>query len=149
MVEALLKHERIRTTVAKAKEIRRVSEKIITKAKVKNLHNIRNINRLIKDKDLLMKLFDDIAPRYENRSGGYTRVIKLGRRAGDGAEMAYLELVEEVDFSKKTKKTKKKATKKVEKKEEAVVEEVKEEASSEPVVEDVKAEATEKSESED
>ena len=142
MVEALLRHERIKTTKAKAKEIRRVAEKIITKAKVKNIHNIRQVNKLIKDKDLLMKLFDDIAPRYVERAGGYTRVIKLNRRKGDGAEMAYLELVEEV--VSKPKKKKKKTTKKVEEKpaEEAVAEkEVKAEQVEEPAEAEKKEEA--------
>lgn len=107
MVEALLKHERITTTVPKAKELRRVIEKFITKAKVKNLHNIRIINKLIKDEDLLMKLFNDIAPRYEKRPGGYTRIIKLAKRKGDGADLCIIELVEEAVKSKKKKPAKK------------------------------------------
>lgn len=106
MAEALFKNERIKTTVTKAKEIRRVAEKLITKAKNKTLHNIRIIEKLIKDKEILMKLFDDISPRYVNRNGGYTRIIKLARRKGDGAEMAYLELIEEQSDSKKKKKKK-------------------------------------------
>lgn len=105
MVEALFKRERIKTTVIKAKEIRRVAEKIITKAKVKNLHNIRIVSRLLKDKKILSKLFNEIAPRYINRNGGYTRVIKLSRRLGDGAPMAYLELLGEQIAVKKKKKT--------------------------------------------
>jgi large subunit ribosomal protein L17 len=119
MVTALLRKERIKTTLIKAKEIRRVAEKMITKARVKSLHNIRIINRVIKEEDILMKLFNEIAPRYVNRNGGYTRIIKLKKRMGDGADMAYLELVEESgDIGKKKKSKSKKPTdkKEVEKK---------------------------------
>jgi large subunit ribosomal protein L17 len=104
MVTALLKRERIKTTKIKAKEIRRVAEKIITKAKEKSLHNIRIIGKLITDKDVLMKLFNEIAPRYKERKGGYTRIIKLARRKGDGADTAYLELIEEGQAVAKKKK---------------------------------------------
>lgn len=126
MVEALFKNERITTTVTKAKELRRVAEKIITKAKVKNLHNIRQIgklievNSLVKDKVILRKLFDDIAPRYESRNGGYTRIIKLASRKGDGADLCIIELVEDTPKSKKKKSSKKSP---VALKKEAVVEE--------------------------
>lgn len=116
MVTALFNKERIMTTTIKAKEIKRVAEKIITKARVKNLHNIRIVSRFISDKDILKKLFDEIAPRYVDRAGGYTRIIKLGKRKGDGAEVSYLELVAEVAKGKKKKKKtseKKDATKKV------------------------------------
>ena len=127
MVEALYKNERIQTTTIKAKEIRRVAEKLITKAKEKSLHNIRIIAKFISDKAILMKLFDEIAPRYIERNGGYTRIIKLARRKGDGAEMAYLELIEEQGVSKKKKK--KKAPQKEEaKKQEAPKEELVEQA---------------------
>jgi large subunit ribosomal protein L17 len=146
MVEALFSNERICTTVQKAKEIRKVAEKLITKSKNKTLHNIRNVGKTIKNKEILMKLFDDIAPRYMDRPGGYTRIIKAGRRAGDGAYMAYLELIEEQVVSKKKKKKKKvssdKTTKtpkdettKVEVKESVDVE-TEEKTVEEPVVED-------------
>lgn len=116
MVEALIENEKITTTVAKAKELRRVAEKILTRAKVKNLHTIRQVNKLIKNEDLLMKLFNDIAPRYENRNGGYTRIIKLSARKGDGAEMCIIELLgEEEQISKKKKAKKKVAAPKAEK----------------------------------
>lgn len=116
MVEAFIENEKITTTVAKAKELRRVAEKMITKAKVKNLHTIRQINKLIKNETLLMKLFNDVAPRYEKRNGGYTRIIKLSARKGDGAEMCIIELLgEEEQVSKKKKAKKKAATPKVEK----------------------------------
>ncbi|HPO49902.1 MAG TPA: 50S ribosomal protein L17 [Spirochaetota bacterium] len=104
MVSALFDNERIKTTLIKAKEIRRVAEKIITKARVKDLHNVRVVGKLITDKDILKKLFDEIAPRYIERAGGYTRIIKLGKRKGDGADMAYIELVAEVVSGKKKKK---------------------------------------------
>jgi large subunit ribosomal protein L17 len=126
MITAFFAKERIKTTTIKAKEIRRVAEKIITKAKIKNLHNIRIVNRLIKDEKILMKLFNEIAPRYEGRPGGYTRIIKIARRPGDGAEVAYLELVAEAQTSKKKKTTKKTADKKVPKKSE-VKKEIKDE----------------------
>lgn len=128
MVEALLKHERITTTVPKAKELRRVAEKFITKAKVKNLNNIRIINKLIKDEEILMKLFNDIAPRYLERQGGYTRIIKLAKRKGDGADLCIIELVEEAPKPKKKKAATKKAAPK---KAEAPKEEVKAEAEAE------------------
>lgn len=104
MVEALFQHERITTTVVKAKELRRVAEKIITRAKVKNLHNIRLVNRLLKDEKILMKLFNEIAPRYVERNGGYTRIIKLAKRKGDGADLCFIELVEEASATKTKKK---------------------------------------------
>jgi large subunit ribosomal protein L17 len=106
MATALFRNERIKTTKIKAKEIQRISEKLITRAKIKNLHNIRIIAKLINDKEILMKLFNDIGPRYVNRKGGYTRVIQLGRRKGDGADTAYLELVSEQGIQRKTKKGK-------------------------------------------
>jgi large subunit ribosomal protein L17 len=111
MVTALFRKERIKTTTIKAKEIRKIAEKIITKARVKNLHNIRIVNKMIKDENILMKLFNEIAPRYVNRNGGYTRIIKLSKRMGDGAEMAFLELVEESADLGKKKKTKTKKNK--------------------------------------
>lgn len=105
MCEALFKYGRIKTTTIKAKEIRSVAEKIITRAKVNNLHNIRIVAKTIQDKDILKKLFTEIAPNYVGRDGGYTRIIKMSRRLGDGAEMAYLELInEEATPKKKTAK---------------------------------------------
>ncbi len=103
---ALFRHGRIKTTKTKAKEIRRIAEKLITRAKERSLHNIRIASRLIQDKEILMKLFDEIAPVYVDRNGGYTRIIKLGRRKGDGADMAYLELIQEQHVAKKKKKKK-------------------------------------------
>lgn len=94
MVTQLLRHERLRTTQAKAKALRRVAEKMITLGKRESLHARRNAARTIRDKGVVKKLFDDLAPRYAQRPGGYTRIIKLPSRPGDGADMAIIELVE-------------------------------------------------------
>lgn len=93
-MDALLRHGRIKTTVQKAKETQRMVEKIITTAKGGDLHARRQVLRKIQDKDLVAYLFDDVAPRYSGRDGGYTRVIRAGRRTGDNAEMAILELTD-------------------------------------------------------
>ena len=85
---------RIETTLAKAKTLRPYAEKLITKARTGSLHNRRLILREIKDTEVVTRLFDDVAPRYKERPGGYTRILKLGPRRGDGAEMAIIELVE-------------------------------------------------------
>jgi len=94
LVTALIHHEQIRTTLPKAKEARRVAEKLITMAKDNALHHRRIAGRTIRDPEALRKLFDTLGPRFKRRPGGYTRVIKLGRRVGDAAPMAMLELVE-------------------------------------------------------
>lgn len=94
MVTSLFRHERIRTTRAKALEVRRMAEKMITRAKVDSVHNRRMINRDIKDESVLARLFTDIGPRFSQRPGGYTRVLRIGARDGDAAEMVVLELVE-------------------------------------------------------
>ena len=127
MAEALFRHERIVTTVTKAKELRSVAEKIITRAKVNNLHAIRIVNKTIKDEAILHKLFNEIAPRYVERPGGYTRIIKLAKRKGDGADMCIIELVEEKMVKAKKKKTVKSVQKTTNKviKEEPIVEETK------------------------
>jgi len=91
---ALIKNERIVTTVSRAKALRRVIEKLITRAKVDNLHNRRLAYDFLRDKKALVKLFSNVAVRYNNRSGGYTRVVKLGKfRKGDNTELAVIELV--------------------------------------------------------
>lgn len=108
MVTSIFKYERIKTTKAKALEIRRTAEKMITRAKVDSVHNRRVIAKDIKDKEILAKLFTDIAPRFKTREGGYTRILKLGRRAGDAAEIVFLELVESESNEKSDKKDKKK-----------------------------------------
>lgn len=95
LVTALFKHERIQTTVPKAKEARRVAEKLITFAKRGDLHARRQVARKLNDPQVLQKLFDEIGPRYNERPGGYTRILRLhGFRKGDNAELAILELVD-------------------------------------------------------
>ena len=95
MVTALFRYERIRTTKAKAREISRTAERLITRARADNVHNRRQVARRIHDKEVLAKLFTDIAGRFSSRPGGYTRLIKLGKRYGDASEMVLLELVEQ------------------------------------------------------
>ena len=102
MVKQLFEHERIRTTKAKALAIRGQAERLITLAKrgnqqegAQHVHARRLVAARLASPDMVKKLFDDIAPRYENRPGGYTRVIKLGPRKSDSAEMVLLELVED------------------------------------------------------
>ncbi len=96
MVISLFKYEQITTTKAKAKEVRRMAEKLITRAKNDNVHNRRQAARLIHDKIVLNKLFSNLSKRYESRPGGYTRIVKLGFRQGDAANMVILELVDKV-----------------------------------------------------
>lgn len=92
-VTSLFQHGRIETTVTRAKETRRMAEKMITLAKKGDLHSRRQILSYVYDKDAVKKLYEEIAPKYEDRNGGYTRVLKVGPRRGDGAELAILELV--------------------------------------------------------
>jgi len=94
MATSLFRHERIETTTAKAKELRPFAERIITLAKKGDLHSRRLAARKISDREVVGKLFDEIGPRFAERPGGYTRVLKLGTRRGDAAEMALIELVE-------------------------------------------------------
>ncbi len=94
MVTSLLEHEAIRTTVPKAKEARKVAEKMITLGKKGGLSNVRLAGRTIQNKDILSKIFNELKDRYQSRPGGYTRIIRLGHRNGDAAEMALLELVD-------------------------------------------------------
>ena len=117
MVTALISRERIRTTLAKAKELRGKVEKNITLGKKGTLHARRHALKLVADKDALKKLFGPLAERYASRPGGYTRVIKLGHRLGDDAPMAFIELVDRegdknaTDERKKAPEKEKKATK--------------------------------------
>jgi large subunit ribosomal protein L17 len=90
---SLFRHERITTTTARAKELRPYAERLISLAKRGDLHARRLAARRIADREVLGKLFDDIGPRYEGRPGGYTRILKLGNRKGDAADMALIELV--------------------------------------------------------
>ena len=93
LVASLIAAEAITTTEAKAKALRPVAEKIITKAKKGGLHNHRQVVSFLRDREMARKLFDEIGPRYQDRAGGYTRVIKIGPRHGDNAPMARIELV--------------------------------------------------------
>lgn len=93
MATSLFLHERIETTSAKAKELRPYAERLITLARRGDLHSRRLAAMKIQDRHVLGKLFDDIAPRYAERPGGYTRILKLGNRKGDAAEMSLIELV--------------------------------------------------------
>jgi large subunit ribosomal protein L17 len=102
--KALFRYERIRTTVTKAKAARRLAEKLITRAKVDSVHNRRIAARAIDDGRVLNKLFTEIAPRYAQRPGGYTRILKMGRRFGDASEMVILELLDRTERERKRKK---------------------------------------------
>ena len=94
LVEALIKHEQIKTTEAKAKALRPIVEKLITKAKTDSVQNRRLVNSRLKNRDeVTKKLFDEIGPRFKDRDGGYTRVLKLPKRSSDAAPMAIIELV--------------------------------------------------------
>ncbi|MDO9068193.1 MAG: 50S ribosomal protein L17 [Deltaproteobacteria bacterium] len=95
MVTSLLSHEKITTTDAKAKEIRVVAERMITLGKRGDLHAMRLAASVIREKSVVTKLFSTIAPRYKDRPGGYTRIVKLGVRQGDAAPLSLIELVEE------------------------------------------------------
>ena len=111
MVTSLFRYERIKTTKAKALAIRRTAEKLITRAKEDTVHNRRIVSSRLYDEGVAAKLFTDIAVRMKERNGGYTRVIKLGERLGDAAEVVILELVDYKLDTSKTKKDKKKDAK--------------------------------------
>ena len=93
LVTSLFQHGRIETTVTRAKETRRMAEKMITLAKKGDLHSRRQVLSYVYDEDVVNKLYQEIAPKYEERNGGYTRILKLGPRKGDCAEVVFLELV--------------------------------------------------------
>ena len=93
LATSLFRHERIETTTAKAKELRPYAERLITLARRGDVHSRRLAGRKIQDREVLGKLFKDIAPRFGERPGGYTRILKLGHRKGDAAEMALIEVV--------------------------------------------------------
>lgn len=95
LVTSFLNHEKITTTDAKAKEIRSVAEKMITLGKRGDLHSLRQAASYIREKSVVTKLFSTIAPRFKDRPGGYTRIVKLGVRQGDAAPVSLIELVEE------------------------------------------------------
>jgi large subunit ribosomal protein L17 len=93
MITSLLREEKIKTTDPKAKELRRWADRVITLGKQGSLHARRQVLSIVQDKTVVRKLFDTIAPRFKDRPGGYTRIIKLGLRRGDAAQMAVIELV--------------------------------------------------------
>jgi large subunit ribosomal protein L17 len=111
IVTSLLEKERIATTLAKAKEARPLAEKVITLGKRGTLHARRQVLRVVTKEAAATRLFDTVAPRFTERPGGYTRIVKVGPRHGDGAEMALLELLGS-EYKKKVKKKKDKAVKK-------------------------------------
>ena len=97
MMNSLIEHEAIKTTVPKAKELRRVVEPLITLAKVPTLANRRLAFDRLRDRDIVGKLFNELGPRFANRPGGYTRILKMGFRVGDNAPMAFVELVDRAE----------------------------------------------------
>ena len=117
MVTSLFRYERITTTEAKAKEVRKAAEKLITRAKVDSVHNRRTVAKFIADEKILNKLFTEIGPRMKERNGGYTRILKLGFRQGDAADTVIFELVDYKlpDSSAEEEKAAKKSAKKAEK----------------------------------
>ena len=153
LATAIVREKKIRTTVAKAKELRTFIEPLVTRAKVDTVANRRHIARFIQDKEVLKELFSEIMPKIGDRPGGYTRVVKLGRRRGDAAEMAIIEFVDYNDVNAKEKTLKVESNEEViedanvveETVTEEVVEENTEEVSetTEEVVEDVKEKTTE------
>lgn len=94
MATSLFRHEEIKTTTAKAKELRPYAERLITLARRGDLHARRQAARTVHDKEVLKKLFEILGPRYADRDGGYTRILKLGQRKGDGAQVALVKLVD-------------------------------------------------------
>jgi len=151
MVTLLLDKGRIETTLARAKELKRIADKMITVGKKNTLAAKRAAFAYITKEDVVKKLFDQLAPSFENRNGGYTRILKLGPRKGDGAEMSIIELVNYAPKDKKDKKKKKDRPEKAEKETKTEAKEEKKEETAEETkvseaVEEVAAEETEKTE---
>ncbi len=107
---ALIKHKRIRTTITKAKAMRSFIEPLISRSRSDTMHNRREVFRHLRDKAAVTELFVEIAEAVGNRNGGYTRIVKLGQRSGDGAEVAMIELVDYNESSVETPKTKRRRT---------------------------------------
>ena len=103
MVTSLIDHEKITTTDARAKELRKIADRLITLGKQGDLNSRRRVLTIIRDRKVVAKLFDQVGPRYKDRPGGYTRIYKLGSRFGDNAALSQIELVEE-EFTAKPKK---------------------------------------------
>ena len=93
MAGQVITHGRIKTTPTRAKEVRGVVDRLITKAEIDDIHNRRQAAKVVKDKDVVRRLFEDVAPDLDDRNSGYTRILRIGPRKGDGAEQVYLELV--------------------------------------------------------
>lgn len=110
MVTSLLEHEKIQTTLAKAKEVRRLAEKVIVLAKKGDLHARRQALAILTDKAVVRKLFSEIGPRFQERQGGFTRVLRLGHRVGDAAPLSVVMLTESTPRTKATEKPEKKKT---------------------------------------
>ncbi len=104
MVTSLLKYEKITTTDAKAKELRKVAEKMITLGKRGDLHARRQALSFVRDKEIVAKLFDELSTRYRDYTGGYTRIMKMGNRTGDNAPMSIIEFIREADQEQTKKK---------------------------------------------
>jgi len=104
LASSLFKHGRIQTTETKARRLRPLAERLITKAKRNDLASRREVRKTIGEKDVFVSLFEEIAPRFANREGGYTRIVKTGPRKGDAAPMAIIELVEELVVAEEPKK---------------------------------------------
>ncbi|MGJ3507902.1 50S ribosomal protein L17 [Enemella sp. A6] len=146
----LFEHGKITTTEAKAKRLRPLAEKLITKARRGDLHNRRQVMRTVRDTDVVHILFAEIAPMMEGREGGYTRITKIGLRKGDKAPMAIIELVtEKVEPKAKAKKDETKAAKKDEPKAKAKKDEAEEAAAEETAAEETEVEETEATEAEE
>lgn len=103
MVTSIIKHERIRTTDTKAKELRKLAEKMVTLGKRGSLHARRQALAVVRDKDMVGKLFGELAERYRNREGGYTRIIKAGYRFGDNAPVSIIEFIADEQKKEKAK----------------------------------------------
>ena len=131
LAQQLFEHGRITTTEAKARRLRPYAEALITKAKVDTVANRRQVVRVIRDKGVLHTLFTEIAPRYENRPGGYTRITKIGNRRGDNAPMAVIELVEALTVAQQATGEAEAATKRAVKEAEAKAEAAETEAPAE------------------
>lgn len=150
MAVSLITHKRINTTVAKAKELRKFVEPLVTRAKVDSTHNRRTAFSYLKDKNAVTELFREVAPKVGDRPGGYTRIIKTGNRKGDNAEMAMIELVDfnelygnEPKKKKSTRRSRKAATVEAAPAAEAVEVASEEAAVEAPAVEETKDEAPE------
>src|SRR5512142_402186 len=148
MVTSLLRHERITTTTPKAKELKRIAEKIITQAKRGTTHARRLVHRDVRDSEVLQKLFGPIAERFKARPGGYTRLVRIGRRVGDNAELAMIELLDRAAPASEdeAEKGKGKAEKKAAKPEKAAKAEKGEKAEKKPAKPAAKKKAAKKEE---